>query len=68
VNHSIATTCYDFSSELKKVCSGGKDGLVIVRDPQDIRKMKEYQIYNVVGGGVSAVNISNTSPFFYTAG
>ena len=68
VSHSIATTCYDFSSELCKVVSGGKDGLVIARNPNEIRKMKDYQIYNVVNGGVSAVNLSNKIPFFYAGG
>lgn len=30
--------------------------------------MPEYQIYNVVNGGVAAVNVSNKIPFFYVAG
>lgn len=68
INHSIATTCYDFSLDLQKLVTGGKDGLVIVRDPNDIRRMRDYQVYNVVNGGVAAVNVSNKIPFFYVAG
>jgi hypothetical protein len=37
ISHSIGTKCYNFSLTLKKMATGGKDGLVIVRDPNNIR-------------------------------
>jgi len=36
-SHSIGTKCYSFSLALKKMATGGKDGLVIVRDPNNVR-------------------------------
>lgn len=67
VSHSIGTTCVDFSQGLKKILTGGKDGLVIARSPEQIRKMKEYQIFSVVGGGVAALSVDNEG-FIYAAG
>jgi hypothetical protein len=67
VSHSIGTTSVAFSIELKKMVTGGKDGLLIARNPDSIRKMKEYQIFSVVGGGVSACTIGS-EPFIYSAG
>ena len=37
MSHSIGTKCYHFSLALKKMATGGKDGLVIVRDPANVR-------------------------------
>ena len=36
-SHSIGPQCFSFSLLLKKMATGGKDGLVIVRDPNNIR-------------------------------
>ncbi len=68
ISHSIATSCVHFSLGLKQMVTGGKDGLVIVRDPTNVRSLKEFQTHSVVGGGVSNVCLSSTLPFFYVAG
>lgn len=68
ISHSIGTTSHHFSLELKKMATGGKDGLVIVRDPAQIRNLKEFQTHSVVSGGVSAIAISAKLPFVYACG
>jgi hypothetical protein len=50
------------------MATGGKDGLVIVRDPTNVRNLKEFQTHSVVGGGVSNLCIGSKLPFFYVAG
>lgn len=50
------------------MATGGKDGLVIVRDPTNVRNLKEFQTHSVVGGGVSNLCLSSKLPFFYVAG
>jgi hypothetical protein len=57
-----------FSLGLKKMATGGKDGLVIVRDPTNVRDLKEFQTHSVVGGGVSNICIGQSAPFLYVAG
>lgn len=68
ISHSIGTSCVHFSLSLKKMATGGKDGLVIVRDPMNVRSLKEYQTHSVVGGGVSVLCLSEHQPVFYVAG
>ena len=41
-SHSIGTTCVAFSMSLKKMITGGKDGLLISRNPDSIKKFKDY--------------------------
>ena len=50
------------------MATGGKDGLVIVRDPTNVRSLKEFQTHSVVGGGVSVLAMSEQQPVFYVAG
>lgn len=66
-SHGIGTTSVAFSSTLKKMITGGKDGLLISRSPDNIKKFKDYQVFSVVGGGVSALSIGE-EPFVYAAG
>jgi len=68
ISHSIGTSCVHFSLSLKKMATGGKDGLVIVRDPTNVRSLKEFQTHSVVGGGVSVLCLSAHLPVFYVAG
>jgi WD40 repeat protein len=68
ISHSIGTSCVHFSLSLKKMATGGKDGLVIVRDPMNVRSLKEFQTHSVVGGGVSVLCLSEHQPVFYVAG
>jgi WD40 repeat protein len=68
ISHSIGTNCVHFSLIQKKMATGGKDGLVIVRDPTNVRSLKEFQTHSVVGGGVSQICLSASQPFFYVAG
>jgi len=42
ISHSIGTSCVHFSLGLKRMATGGKDGLVIVRDPTNVRSLKEF--------------------------
>ena len=42
ISHSIGTNCVHFSLIQKKMATGGKDGLVIVRDPTNVRSLKEF--------------------------
>lgn len=58
MSHSIGTKCYHFSLALKKLATGGKDGLVIIRDPNNIRSAKEFQTHAVVGGGIRTLCLS----------
>lgn len=46
-----------FSLGLKKMATGGKDGLVIVRDQTNVRDLKKFQTHSVVGRGVSNICI-----------
>jgi len=68
ISHSIGTSCVHFSLGQKKMATGGKDGLVIVRDPTNVRSLKEFQTHSVVGGGVSVLAMSEHQPVFYVAG
>jgi len=68
ISHSIGTSCIHWSSAHKKMGTGGKDGLVIIRDPTNVRTLKEFQTHSVVGGGVSCLSLSEMFPGFFVAG
>ena len=66
-SHGIGTTCVTFNYDLKKMITGGKDGLLISRSPDSIKKIKDYQVYSVVSEGISAVSVDEHG-FAYVAG
>jgi len=67
-SHSIGTTCWDFSKEFKQFATGGKDGTICVRNPNNFANGIEIKAHTLFTGGVAAIAFSNTRSTLYSAG
>ena len=73
-SHDIATTCYDFSNEVKFMVTGGKDGNIIVRNMNIVSQNSneisgsEIKGHAVFCHGITAMTFSRVRSTLYTAG
>ena len=67
-SHSIATTCWDVSKEFKQFATGGKDGVIMIRNVGKFETANEIRAHTLFTGGVTAIAFSNTRSTLYTAG
>jgi hypothetical protein len=67
-SHGLGTNCFDYSDEAQFVVSGGKDGLLILRNRKKLNQFSEIKGHSVFNGGVTALCFSRVRTTLYTAG
>jgi WD40 repeat protein len=67
-SHDIGTTCWNVSSEVKFLVTGGKDGNFILRNLNNVAQSNEIKGHAIFSGGITALSFSNARSTLYTAG
>lgn len=67
-DHAIATTCWDMAEESNFLATGGRDGVIKLRNRQRIRAVDDVKAHAVFNGGVTALCYSNTRSVIYSGG
>lgn len=67
-SHGIMTTCFGYSNEADFMATGGKDGILILRNRKKLNQFSEIKGHAVFNGGVRALCFSRKRTTLYTAG
>ena len=67
-SHGLGTTCFDYSKEADFIATGGKDGVLILRNRKKLNQFSEIKGHAVFNGGVKSLCFSKQRTTLYTAG
>jgi WD40 repeat protein len=67
-SHSLGVQCWATTKEFKMFVTGGKDGVIQLRNMSNFEKVNEIKAHTLFTGGVTAIAFSNTRSTLYTAG